>query len=296
MKILDGKFCSAKIKDQLKKRVDEFAEIGQRPPHLTAVLVGEDGASLTYVNAKIKACEKIGYRSSLIHLPETVTESDLLQKVEELNYDQSVDGFIVQLPLPKQIDEKNITLAISPQKDVDGFHPENIGRMSLSLPCFLPATPNGVMELLKHYQIPTEGKSCLIIGRSSIVGTPLSILLSRNNNPGNATVTLAHSRSRDLIDLTQAADILITAIGRPAFIKGDMIKKGAVVIDVGINRVEDQTKKSGYRLAGDVDYNSVSKKASYLTPVPGGVGPMTIASLMQNTLIAYENKLNGNNV
>ena len=291
MELLDGRATSEKIKIQLKSKVDQLLAEGHPKPHLAAVLVGEDGASLTYVNAKVKACKKIGFDSTLIQLPQDCSEKELLQKVDQLNKDDNIDGFIVQLPLPPHINEKKITLAISPKKDVDGFHPENIGRMSLGLPCFLPATPNGVMELLKEYQIPTEGKNCVIIGRSSIVGTPLSILLSRNSSPGNATVTLTHSRTKKLADFCRNADILISAIGKAAFIKENMIKKNAVIIDVGINRIEDTSKKSGYRLAGDVDFNSVKEKAAFLTPVPGGVGPMTIASLLKNTFQAYENKI-----
>lgn len=290
--ILDGKATSQTIKSSLKNSVNQLLQEGKRAPHLVAVLVGKDGGSLTYVNAKVKACNEVGFESTLIHFDEEISQSELLHKVNELNKDEHVDGFIVQLPLPKHIDEKTITLAIDPTKDVDGFHPVNIGKMSLNLPCFLPATPNGVLELLKEYKIPTEGKSCVIIGRSSIVGTPLSILLSRNRNPGNATVTLTHSRTKNLHEITSKADLLISAIGKPKFIKANMVKDGAVVIDVGISRVEDSSRKSGYKLYGDVDFESVAEKASYLTPVPGGVGPMTIVSLMQNTFKAYKNNLN----
>tara|TARA_R110002072_G_scaffold115712_1_gene246012 strand:+ start:602 stop:1492 length:891 start_codon:yes stop_codon:yes gene_type:complete len=289
-KLLDGKTTSLAIKSSLKNKVEKFVVEGKRAPHLVAVLVGNDGGSLTYVNAKVKACKEVGFNSTLIHFDEQVSQEVLLNKVESLNNDENVDGFIVQLPLPKHINEKTVTLTIDPLKDVDGFHPVNIGKMSLNLPCFLPATPNGVLELLKEYEIPTEGKHCVIIGRSAIVGTPLSILLSRNRNPGNATVTLTHSRTKNLKEITQNADILISAIGKPAFIKADMIKNGAVVIDVGISRVEDLSKKSGYKLYGDIDFESVSQKASFLTPVPGGVGPMTIVSLLQNTFQAYQNK------
>lgn len=293
MNLLDGKATSAAIKEVLKEQVDKLIESGNRKPHLAAILVGDDGASITYVNAKVKACEKVGFESSLIRLEHSTSEEELLSKVHQLNEDEGIDGFIVQLPLPDHIDEKKITLAIKPSKDVDGFHPENIGRMSLDLPCFLPATPNGIIELLKHYNVPTEGKNCLIIGRSAIVGTPMSILLSRNKEPGNCTVTMAHSRTQNMESLAKEADILVAAIGKPNFVTADMVKEGATVIDVGINRVEDASKKSGYRLLGDVDFESVSKKVNYITPVPGGVGPMTIASLLQNTLLAYNNKIEG---
>ena len=293
MEILDGKATSSLIKERLKVRVDELIKEGKKKPHLAAILVGENPASLTYVNAKVKACENVGFESSLIRLESNITEEELLNQVEELNNAAAVDGFIVQLPLPDHIDEKKVTLAIKPSKDVDGFHPENIGRMSLNLPCFLPATPNGILELLKNYNIQTSGKSCVILGRSSIVGTPLSVLLSRNREPGNCTVTLVHSRTKNVEELAREADILIAAIGKPEYVHSEMVKKGAVVVDVGINRIKDETRRSGYRLVGDVDFESVSDKVSYITPVPGGVGPMTIASLMQNTLLAYENKRNG---
>lgn len=283
MQILDGRKTSASIKDELKAKVAELNKQGEKVPHLAAVLVGEDGGSITYVNAKVKACDYVGYTSSLIKFSEDVSEAELLAKVEELNQDKAIDGFIVQLPLPKHIDEKKVTLAIDPAKDVDGFHPENIGRMSLGLPAFLPATPNGILELLKRYQIETEGKHCVIIGRSSIVGTPLSILMSRNRAHANATVTLCHSRTKNLEAICREADILVAAIGKPYFIKGDMVKEGAVVIDVGTSRLKDSSKKSGYKLAGDVDFESVAEKCAYITPVPGGVGPMTIASLLLNT-------------
>jgi len=286
MQILDGRKTSASIKDELKTKVEELKAAGKKLPHLAAILVGEDGGSITYVNAKVKACDYIGYQSTLIRFPDTISETELLNKVEELNRDESIDGFIVQLPLPKHIDEKKVTLAIDPAKDVDGFHPENIGRMSLGLPSFLPATPNGILELLKRYQIPTEGKHCVIIGRSSIVGTPLSLLMSRNRAYANATVTLCHSRTQDLSAICKSADILVAAIGNPYFVKADMVKHGAVVIDVGTSRLEDKSKKSGFKLAGDVDFETVAEKCSYITPVPGGVGPMTIASLLLNTFEA----------
>ncbi|MAY83727.1 MAG: bifunctional 5,10-methylene-tetrahydrofolate dehydrogenase/5,10-methylene-tetrahydrofolate cyclohydrolase [Flavobacteriales bacterium] len=283
MQILDGRKTSASIKDELKAKVAELKKEGKKVPHLAAVLVGEDGGSITYVNAKVKACDYVGYDSTLIRFPDSISEEELLSKVDELNNDKSIDGFIVQLPLPKHIDERKVTLAIDPAKDVDGFHPENIGRMSLGLPSFLPATPNGIMELLKRHNIQTEGKHCVIIGRSSIVGTPLSILMSRNDKHANATVTLCHSRTKNLEEICRDADILVAAIGKPYFVKENMVKDGAVVIDVGTSRLEDSSKKSGYKLAGDVAFDEVAEKCSFITPVPGGVGPMTIASLLLNT-------------
>lgn len=283
MKILDGKQTSLDIQTELAEKVKSFSSDGTQPPHLAAILVGSDGASRTYVNAKVKACDRVGFQSTLIQYDDDVTELELLQKIDELNKDSNIDGFIVQLPLPKHIDDTKITLAISPSKDVDGFHPENVGKMTLGLPSFLPATPNGIMEILKRYEIPTEGKNCVVIGRSSIVGTPMSILMSRKSNPGNSTVTLAHSRTKKLKELCQNADILIVAIGIPNFITDDMVKPGAVVIDVGIHRIEDASKKNGYRLIGDVDFDKIAPKCAFITPVPGGVGPMTIASLLMNT-------------
>ncbi len=286
MKILDGKATAAAVRQEIKADVASWVKRGNRKPHLAAVLVGDNGASLTYVNAKIKDCKEVGFQSSLIKLPATVTEKELLEKVEELNADSNLDGYIVQLPLPKHINEGKITQAIDPDKDVDGFHPANLGKMVLNLPTFLPATPYGIMQLLEYYSIDTSGKHCLVIGRSNIVGTPVSILMSRNNEPGNATVTLAHSRTQNLEALIAEADILIVALGKPDFIKGDMVKDGVVVVDVGITRVTDKSKKRGYRVAGDVDFESVKEKASYITPVPGGVGPMTRVSLLKNTLLA----------
>lgn len=286
MQVLDGRKTSSAIKDELKEKVSLLQSKGEKVPHLAAVLVGEDGGSITYVNAKVKACEYVGYDSTLIKYDSTVSEAELLKKVEELNQDEAIDGFIVQLPLPKHIDDRKVTLAIDPSKDVDGFHPENIGRMSLGLPTYLPATPNGILEMLKRYDIVTEGKHCVVIGRSSIVGTPLTLLLSRNQKHANATVTICHSRTQNLKEFCLQADILIAAIGKPYFVKADMVKEGAVVIDVGTSRIPDQTKKSGFKLAGDVDFQEVSKKCSFITPVPGGVGPMTIASLLQNTYLA----------
>ncbi|MCG8576794.1 MAG: bifunctional 5,10-methylene-tetrahydrofolate dehydrogenase/5,10-methylene-tetrahydrofolate cyclohydrolase [Flavobacteriales bacterium] len=290
MILLDGKQTASDIKDEIAVKVKELKAAGKKAPHLAAVIVGDNGASITYVNAKVKACEKVGFDSTLIKLPETITEEELLSKIEELNNDDNIDGFIVQLPLPKHIDELKVTLAISPLKDVDGFHPESLGRMVLDLPGFLPATPYGIVQLLDRYNIETSGKDCVVIGRSHIVGSPMSILMARNNKVGNCTVTLTHSRTQNLADITRRADIIIVALGKPEFLTGDMVKDGAVVVDVGITRVADETKKSGFRLLGDVDFASVSPKCSHITPVPGGVGPMTIASLMMNTLQAIEMK------
>ena len=292
MEIIDGKQTSLKIQTELATKVSQLVSQGYRPPHLAAILVGDDGASRTYVNAKVKACDRVGFKSTLIEFGDDVSEEILLEKIEELNNDINIDGFIVQLPLPNHIDDTKITLAISSEKDVDGFHPENVGKMTLGLPTFLPATPNGIMELLKRYNISTEGKNCVVVGRSSIVGTPMSVLMSRKSNPGNATVTLAHSRTKDLKTLCQKADILIVAIGIAHFVTEDMVKEGATVIDVGIHRVKDSSKKSGFKLIGDVDFEPVSKKCSYITPVPGGVGPMTIASLLMNTFKSANEKRN----
>ena len=286
MELLDGKKTSLEIQDELSKKVKSLVSNGLNPPHLVAVLVGNDGPSKTYVNAKVKACDRVGFKSTLHHLSSKVSEVEILKIIKELNEDDSVDGFIVQLPLPDHIDDNKITLAISPKKDVDGFHPENVGKMTLGIPAFLPATPNGIMELLKRYEVPTEGKKTVVIGRSSIVGTPMSILMSRKSNPGNSTVTLAHSRTKNLEQVCKQADILIVAIGIPEFVNSDMVKPNAVVIDVGIHRLEDTSKKNGFRLIGDVNFSEVSQKCSYITPVPGGVGPMTIASLLMNTYIA----------
>ena len=288
MQLLDGKATAQKIREELKDAVDRRKEGGQKIPHLAAVLVGSDGGSLTYVNAKVKACDQIGFHSSLIKYDDTVTEKDLLEKVNELNNDNNIDGFIVQLPLPSHIDELKVTQAIDPLKDVDGFHPENLGKMVLNLPGFLPATPAGILQLLKRNNINTSGKDCIVIGRSNIVGMPLSIMLGRNNNPGNCTVTLAHSRTKNLKQKVLNSDIIIAAIGVPGFVTADMVKKDAVVIDVGTTRVKDDSKKNGWSLKGDVDFNNVAQKCSYITPVPGGVGPMTIASLMINTLYSME--------
>jgi methylenetetrahydrofolate dehydrogenase (NADP+)/methenyltetrahydrofolate cyclohydrolase len=290
MQVIDGIRISSEIKQELALQVIERKAQGKKIPHLAAILVGNDGASMSYVNAKVKACEEIGFESTLIRYDSSVSEEILLAKVLALNIDKSIDGFIVQLPLPPQIDEMKITQAIDPTKDVDGFHPQNLGNMVVSLPGFLPATPMGILELIKRMKIETEGKNCVIIGRSNIVGMPLSIMLGRNSYPGNCTVTLAHSKTKNLSEVCLNADIIIAAIGQPNFIKADMVKKGAVVIDVGTTRVEDSSRERGWRLVGDVDYENVAPICSYISPVPGGVGPMTIASLMMNTLKALELK------
>lgn len=281
-RILDGKATAAAIRKELALKVDQRKKQGLKIPHLAAVLVGNDGASETYVRYKVKDCEEIGFGSTLIRKPDTVSEEELLDVVYELNADPDIDGFIVQLPLPAHIDPQKVIMGIDPNKDVDGFHPENIGRMTLEIPCFLPATPMGVIELLKRNAIEIEGKHCVIIGRSKIVGSPLSILLSRNSTNGNATVTLCHSRTKNLSTLTSQADILISALGKPGFVSPDMVKRGAVVIDVGTTRVDDESRKSGYRLMGDVQFDEVAEKASAITPVPGGVGPMTRVALLLN--------------
>ena len=290
MQRIDGKVISSEIQKELETKVKERKAQGKKIPHLVAILVGNVGASLSYVNAKVKACEEIGFESTLIRFEESVTEETLLNKVKALNEDNEIDGFIVQLPLPAHIDELKITQAIDPLKDVDGFHPQNLGNMMLNLPGFLPATPMGILELIKRMKIETEGKNCVIIGRSNIVGMPLSVMLGRNTYPGNCTVTLAHSKTKNLAEICKNADILIAAIGRPNFVKADMVKKGAVVIDVGTTRVEDSSRERGWRLVGDVDFENVAPLCSFITPVPGGVGPMTIASLMMNTLKALDLK------
>ena len=287
MIILDGKKISNDIKAEIAESVKEIVVKGLRPPHLAAVIVGDDGASLTYVGSKVRACERVGFESTLIKLPESISEKELLEKVNELNNDKNIDGYIVQLPLPKHIDSQKILMAVNADKDVDGFHPTNFGKMALSLPTFISATPFGIMELLKRYDVKTSGKHTVVIGRSDIVGRPISILMSQKSDPGNSTVTLAHSRTRNIEELTRQADIIISALGVPNFVKAEMVKEGAVIIDVGITRVIDNSKK-GYKIVGDVDYENVSKKSSYITPVPGGVGPMTIAMLLKNTLLAYK--------
>lgn len=284
--ILDGKGLAQRIKDEMASEVASMMVNGDKIPHLAAVLVGEDPASQVYVRNKVRSCEQIGFKSTLIRKDATTTEEELLAVVDDLNKDPDIDGFIVQLPLPKHIDEHKVTLAINPKKDVDGFHPSNFGRMAQGLPAYLPATPNGIMEMLKRYEVPTEGKEVVVLGRSNIVGMPMSILLAQKNYPGNASVTICHSRTKDLEAHTQRADIIVAAIGIPEFLKPDMVKEGVVIIDVGINRVEDASRKRGYRLCGDVDFEGVSPKASLITPVPGGVGPMTVVSLLMNTLKA----------
>ena len=287
MTILDGKQTGNDIKAELTARVDQLIKDGKRPPHLAAVLVGNDGASLTYVGSKVRSCERIGYESTLIQLPEETTEAELLQQIDRLNANTAIDGFIVQLPLPKHIDEEKVLMAIDPLKDVDGFHPTNFGKMALDMESFIPATPYGITELLRRYQIDISGKHAVVIGRSHIVGRPMSILLSRKSSPGNATVTLTHSRTKNLAAITKEADIVVSALGVPNFLKEDMVKEGAIIIDVGITRVPDASHPKGYIITGDVDYERVKDKASFITPVPGGVGPMTIAMLLQNTYLAY---------
>ena len=287
MIILDGKKTSSDIKAEIAESVKEIVAKGLRPPHLAAVIVGDDGASLTYVGSKVRACKRVGFESTLIKLPESISQNELLDKVNQLNNDENIDGYIVQLPLPKHIDSQKILMAVDAQKDVDGFHPTNFGKMALSLPTFISATPFGIMELLKRYGVETSGKHTLVIGRSDIVGRPISILMSQKSNPGNSTVTLAHSRTENINELTRKADIIISALGTPNFVKAEMVKDGVVIIDVGITRVSDDSLK-GYKIVGDVDYENVSKKSSYITPVPGGVGPMTIAMLLKNTLLAYK--------
>ncbi len=290
MILLDGKKTSQDIKQEIASEVQNRKEKGLKIPHLAAVLVGNDGASMTYVNSKVKSCQQIGFNSTLIELPEDTTEEQLLHEIDTLNKDADIDGFIVQLPLPKQIDEQKVLMAVDPDKDVDGFHPVNVGKMTLDLPAFLPATPAGIMELLERYEIETSGKNVVVIGRSHIVGRPMSILLSQKRKVGNATVTLTHSRTKDLAGITREADIVVAALGMAEFLTGDMVKEGVTIIDVGITRVPDETRKRGYRLAGDVHFESVSEKAEYITPVPGGVGPMTIAMLLKNTLKACQNR------
>lgn len=288
MQILDGIQLAREVKLEIKETVHEINLKGKRKPHLAAVLVGSDGASQTYVKNKIKDCEQVGFQSSLIKLPETVSQSELLHEIHKLNAQKDLDGFIVQLPLPKHIDQEKIIETIDPNKDVDGFHPMNFGKMALDMEAFLPATPFGILELLKRYNISTQGKHTVVIGRSRIVGRPMSILMGRKEYPGNSTVTLTHSNTENLIEFTRSADIIITALGVPNFLKEDMIKEGVVVIDVGITRVDDNSEK-GYSLVGDVDFENVKNKASWITPVPGGVGPMTRAMLLKNTLLAYKN-------
>jgi methylenetetrahydrofolate dehydrogenase (NADP+)/methenyltetrahydrofolate cyclohydrolase len=288
MILLDGKKTSADIKEEIAAEVTKIIKQNKRPPHLAAVLVGEDGASMTYVKNKVRACEKVGFESTLIRLKDSTTEEELLQQVHALNADDSIDGFIVQLPLPSQINEEKILLAVDPKKDVDGFHPTNFGRMALEMDSFISATPFGIMQLIERYEIETSGKNVLVVGRSNIVGRPMSILLSQKKPFANATVTLAHSRTKNLKELSLQSDIIVVALGIPNFLKADMVSEGTVVIDVGITRVDDPSSAKGYKLVGDVDYDEVAPKSSHITPVPGGVGPMTIAMLLQNTLLAYQ--------
>ena len=288
MTILDGKKTSEALKQEIAKEVKQLKAEGKKVPHLAAVLVGDDGASLTYVGSKVKACEQVGFESTLVKLPANISEEALLQEIEKLNANPEIDGYIVQLPLPKHIDEQKILLAIDPTKDVDGFHPANFGRMALDMEAFIPATPFGIMELLKRYEVPTKGKHVVVVGRSHIVGRPISILLSQKGAQGNATVTLTHSHTPNLADLTRQADIVVMALGIPEFLKGNMVKEGVTVIDVGITRLKDDSTHKGYRIVGDVAFDEVKEKASYITPVPGGVGPMTIAMLLKNTLLAYK--------
>lgn len=285
MILLNGKKIADDIKNEISAEVSLMVQKGEKVPHLAAIIVGNDGASLTYVANKVKACQQVGFQSTLVKMDSSVTENELLAKIDELNKNKEIDGFIVQLPLPEHIDSQKIIMAIYPSKDVDGFHPENFGKMALDMTTFIPATPFGILELLERYKVETEGKHTVVIGRSLIVGKPMSILMGRKGFPGNSTVTLAHSFTENMSDITNQADIIITALGVPNYLKADMIKEGAVVIDVGITRVEDNSEK-GYSLFGDVDFENVSKKASFITPVPGGVGPMTIAMLLKNTLLA----------
>ena len=286
MTLIDGKAVSAQIKQEIAAEVEQIVAAGGKRPHLAAILVGHDGGSETYVANKVKACEACGFKSTLIRYEADITEAELLAKVEELNQDSDVDGFIVQLPLPKHISEQKVIEAIDYRKDVDGFHPINVGRLAIGLPCYVSATPNGIIELLRRYNIETSGKKCVVLGRSNIVGKPMATLMMQKANPGDATVTVCHSHSKDLKKECQEADIIIAAIGKPNFVTADMVKEGAVVIDVGTTRVPDATKKSGFRLNGDVKFDEVAPKCSFITPVPGGVGPMTIVSLMKNTLLA----------
>ncbi|QLG46128.1 bifunctional 5,10-methylenetetrahydrofolate dehydrogenase/5,10-methenyltetrahydrofolate cyclohydrolase [Costertonia aggregata] len=288
MELLDGKKVSNQIKDEIAAEVTKMKEKGEKVPHLAAIIVGNDGASLTYVGSKVRSCERIGFESTLIKMPSTTSEQELLKKIHELNEDDDIDGFIVQLPLPEQIDTQEVLMAIHPDKDVDGFHPTNFGKMALDMSTFIPATPFGILELLERYNVDTKGKHTVVIGRSHIVGRPMSILMGRKGWPGNSTVTLTHSHTKNITQIISQADIVISALGVPNFLKAEMVKDDAVVIDVGITRVPDETRERGYYITGDVDFENVSKKASFITPVPGGVGPMTIAMLLKNTLLARE--------
>ena len=290
MQLLDGKKVAEEIKEEIAIEVAKMKANGEKVPHLAAIIVGNDGASLTYVGSKVKACERVGFESTLVKMPSTTSETELLIKIAELNEDSNIDGFIVQLPLPKQIDTQQIIMAIHPSKDVDGFHPENFGKMALDMSTFIPATPFGILELLERYNVQTQGKHTVVIGRSHIVGRPMSILMGRKGFPGNSTVTVTHTHTKNITQITSQADIIISALGVPNYLKAEMVKDDVVVIDVGITRVIDETTEKGYRIVGDVDFENVSKKASFITPVPGGVGPMTIAMLLKNTLIARENR------
>jgi methylenetetrahydrofolate dehydrogenase (NADP+)/methenyltetrahydrofolate cyclohydrolase len=290
MIILDGKKTSQDILNEITVEVQKMKTNNEKVPHLAAVIVGNDGASLTYVESKVKTCERVGFESTLVKMPNTTTEIELLKRIKELNEDDNIDGYIVQLPLPEQIDTQKVLMAIDPSKDVDGFHPENFGKMALDMSTFIPATPFGILELLERYGVETKGKHTVVIGRSHIVGRPMSILMGRKGFPGNSTVTLTHSYTKNISQITTQADIIITALGVPNYLKAEMVKDDVVIIDVGITRVPDETKPKGYYITGDVDFEAVSKKATHITPVPGGVGPMTIAMLMKNTLLARENK------
>lgn len=292
MQLLDGKKTAEDIKSEIALEVQKMKDNGEKVPHLAALIVGNDGASLTYVGSKVKACERVGFESTLVKMPSTTTEVELLKKIKELNENDAIDGFIVQLPLPEQIDEQKVLMAVDPSKDVDGFHPENFGKMALDMTTFIPATPFGILELLERYGVETKGKHTVVIGRSHIVGRPMSILMGRKGFPGNSTVTLTHSYTKNIEEITIQADIIITALGVPNYLKANMVKEGVVVIDVGITRVPDETNQKGYVITGDVDFENVSKKSSFITPVPGGVGPMTIAMLLKNTLLAREMKRN----
>lgn len=293
MTILDGVKVSNDIKNEIAEEVQQMKNRGEKVPHLAAIIVGSDGASLTYVNSKVKACERVGFESTLIQLSSSTSEIELMKRIKQLNEDPDVDGFIVQLPLPKQIDTQKVLLAVNPEKDVDGFHPTNFGKMALDMSSFIPATPYGILELLERYKVETKGKHTVVIGRSHIVGRPMSILMGRKGFPGNSTVTLTHSFTKNITQITSQADIIITALGNPEFLKAEMVKDDVVIIDVGITRVPDDSSPRGYRLTGDVDFKAVSKKASFITPVPGGVGPMTIAMLLKNTLLARDNHRHG---
>ncbi|MFT7052068.1 MAG: methylenetetrahydrofolate dehydrogenase (NADP+)/methenyltetrahydrofolate cyclohydrolase [Psychroserpens sp.] len=291
MTILDGKKVSNDIKNEIKAQVDKMKAKGEKVPHLAAVIVGNDGASLTYVGSKVRACERVGFESTMVRMANTTSEIELLDKIEELNQNDDIDGFIIQLPLPPQINTQKVLMAVDPSKDVDGFHPENFGKMALDMSTFIPATPFGILELLDRYGVETKGKHTVVIGRSHIVGRPMSILMGRKGFPGNSTVTLTHSHTKNITQITSQADIIISALGVPNFLKAEMVKDDVVIVDVGITRVPDENSPKGYIITGDVDFENVSKKASYITPVPGGVGPMTIAMLLKNTLLAREQRM-----